>query len=229
MKKTLLTISILSFSVLGNAQTEYTNRAEFLKAVPQMIEGVQVVSPSEMTIKDTAATKKQMQSQGYIESDTPNPHGLMSVKERAPSAKLNKDADPNDYYLKKDLSEVKLSFVYKEVADPAKRIGFAPVGKHLAQGWTGIREFFEDPELGVCSLTSFHIKDTQMGIRINSDLVSYVVNNHPTTIEVEGSKKSGFIYTVSWVDNTFSKDFECAKMTFDKDLTKKMISLANNM
>ena len=68
-----------------------------------------------------------------------------------------------------------------------------------------------------------------MGIKISSEDVTYSVNNFPTTMEAEGDKKSGFIYTVSWVDSTYSKDLECAKMQFDTNELNNMLKLANKV
>lgn len=217
------------------ASTEYTNQAEFLKNVPQLTTGVKIVSfshqESSKSLRDlTDSNNRQMKINGYIESSTPNAKTLMSVKETIPPSKVAAyHLDTYDTGLKKNITDIKLAFNYTGVSDESKRIGFAPAGTYIKAGWTGVREFFEDKDLGICSITLFHLQSSNMSIKINADVVSYVVNNLPTTYEAEGSNKSGFIYTLSWVDPTFSKDLECAKMTFDKGMKKKLVDLANNI
>lgn len=51
----------------------------------------------------------------------------------------------------------------------------------------------------------------------------------PTRLSVEGSHNSGFMYSVRWYDANFVRDLECANMNFDKEITSKMVALANKV
>ncbi len=202
---------------------------EFLKTLPEPFVGVKIVPAQEMSSLSTNEMRnKQFKEIGYIKSDTENPKKLMEIKNRVPQGVMANAADPFNYYLRKNVSDIQLSFHYQPISRE-KLLGFAPVGTHISTGWTGVREFFEDKNFGICSLTKYHIINSKMGIRINADAVSYSVDSNPTTVEVEGSDNSGFIYTVSWVDSLFSNHLECAKSTFDKNMINQMTSFANQI
>jgi len=55
------------------------------------------------------------------------------------------------------------------------------------------------------------------------------VDNNPTVTSIEGSKKSGFLYAVTWATPAFSKTLECARMAFDKNQMNRMIVYANTL
>ncbi len=212
----LLPIAAVSFSQTG--QVDLSN-------FPEPFVGVQIVPAAELGIPANNIRSKQQSDNGYIYSESENPKYLMSVKNRLPREGLSKSNDPDYFYLKKNVGDINLTFYYQPVSQN-NLLGFAPVGTENGEGWTGIREFFDDAKFGVCSLTKYHIVNSKMGIRINADAVTYVVNSLPTTLEVTGSEVSGFKYTVSWVDSVFSNHLECAKESFDNDQINQMVAFA---
>ncbi len=49
---------------------------------------------------------------------------------------------------------------------------------------------------------------------------------HFATVDVEGSEKTGFLYNVSWFDNTFIHELECTQKTYDATMVDHMITWA---
>lgn len=207
----------------------YANIAPF-----DVQEGVHIVSDeqfapfgSDTLSREIASRDAQMKSHGYVESESPNAKTLMSVVDRTPDkAPTSLLDDPYNFYLRANISDIKLGFHYSSVSGD-KLLGFAPIGTYRSKAWTGIKEFFVDKDFGTCALASYHIQLSRMGINIRQKDVMYVVNNYPGTYLVEGSDKGGYVYTLTWVDNTFNRHLECAKTSFEMDMKDKMVVLAN--
>ena len=66
-------------------------------------------------------------------------------------------------------------------------------------------------------------------IFIPQESVRYDINKKVTTVFVEGSKNSGFIYNVTWNDDTYNHFLICAHMTLDNSITNRMIALAKRI
>ena len=47
------------------------------------------------------------------------------------------------------------------------------------------------------------------------------------TTEVYGSKLTGTTYNVSWYDNTYIHELECASLSYDKSMLVKMFAFAS--
>jgi len=205
------------------------------KELPQPISGIHIVPDSELVTtksmkQEEILNLKQQKEKGYIAFDSTYPRELLNTKYRALSEiKANKDnKDPGDTHLKEKISEIKLAFQYNGIPfiKTTNIIGFAAIGGYIDNGWTGVKEFFNDTRLGTCTLSLYNIGVSHGGVKLGKSTVTYVVNSKPTTINVEGSINSGFMYRVSWFDNTFIHDLECANMNFDKEITTTMIDYA---
>lgn len=237
MRSRLPFLGILLIPIICYAMKKYDNKSEFDREIPQPVSSVQIV-PSSMMDGDESLRKRdllkitQMKHQGYIYLDSPNARNLMAIKDHAKQEieEFKNISDPYDTHLKSGLSDIKLAFVYKppKSLNDLNVLGFAPAGS-WKDGWTSVVEFFHDNELGTCSYTTYNLKLTGMGIKINADAVTYLINNKPTTFQVEGSEKSGFRYLVGWTDENFDNDLVCAKMTYDKQQIDKMILLGNKI
>lgn len=232
--KFYLAIFWLSFPLISSAQSVDDFNSDPSKELPKPVSGIHVVPDSDLTMtesmrKEATFKLKQQNKNGYVESDSPYPRQLLTTKYRAASEiKENKgNKDPYDTHLKENISEIKLAFSYNGIpfVKPSNVIAFAAIGGYK-DGWTGVKEFFTDPNLGTCTLSLYNIALGHGGARLGKSTVKYVVNNKPTTISVEGSINSGFMYRVSWFDNTFIHDLECANMNFDKKITITMIDHA---
>lgn len=121
----------------------------------------------------------------------------------------------------------KLELFRKEWINKRVYIGDSVYLHH--DGWTGVKEFFNDPKIGLCSYSLSNMKLMHGGIQLAKEDVTYDVNKKPTTSEVEGSENSGFTYTVRWYDDTFAHELECANMLYDKTITENVLSLANRI
>jgi len=234
MKTNLIVAALLlPLATMASAGKEYTSQAELMKDMPEIFSGVNVVSPSQMDYHEPnhlkALKDHQIKTLGYVESDSPSAKKLLEIKKYVPTSERQTQSDPNFYWLRKNTSDIKLAFPFNGVTDPAYRLGFVPAGTTVKSAWTGIAEFFEHKEFGTCSITLLHLQSSKMGVKMSKDDVSYRVDNYPTVTYLEGSKKSGFLYAITWATPTFSKTLECAKFIFDKSQMNKMIAYANTL
>ncbi len=202
-------------------------------ALPRAGSGVTIIPADKMPIsesmkKEVALHLLQQKTKGYFDSESTYPRTLLKMN-NTHLIESNKNSDPYDTHMKYSLSQVRLAFKFKEIPgiNAKNRIGFAVGGMFINKsGWTGIAEFFNDNEMGVCKYNIDNMYLTKGAVQISSESVRYDVNKKPGDVFVEGSVNSGFIYTVSWFDKTFSHSLECANMNFSHDIIPKMINLA---
>ena len=90
-------------------------------------------------------------------------------------------------------------------------------------------ELFTKRGLGNCNYEENNLKLMRSSIRIPSDIVTHQINEKVTTIEVEGNKKDGFLYTVEWYDNNFSRKLECVTSDYSKALLAIVIDTAKQI
>lgn len=144
------------------------------------------------------------------------------------SLKINQLTSQYDSDLKKNLSSITLANSFKEVPlpDGGEVIGYAPIGSYKKNGWTGAKEFFTSPELGVCSYS----KSPFIYMQLIKSAAKYSVNNKLTTIDFEGNPKTGYLTSVSWYEqgrDNFEYRLECATKKLNKEVKSKMIALAS--
>jgi hypothetical protein len=193
--------------------------------IPHVEPGLKLLSsPSEemIKVKRSITTNKD-----YIEVNNNNSNNLLTIKDRAINDNFNIKSDPYNYYLRKNINDIELSFVYIPFSNQQELLGFAPAGTKIKSGWTGINEYLENNEIGICNISSYHMQNSQMQVQMIQSSVSYTIKNNPTRNGII-KDKSGFIYKIFWVDNTFSHDFECASKELNKSIMDKMIIFANN-
>jgi hypothetical protein len=198
--------------------------------------GVRIVPTSQLKLpdfikKDLESTSRQMKEKGYFDSKTNNAQTLLTMKGVNVIAKQNHGVansdDPRDTHLKSNISGVGLAYNYPGIplAPNTEHKGYAAVGMWVDdKGWTGVKEFFDDENLGICSFTLYNMVLSHGYVEIGDDAVEYKVNKKPGTIVVSGSNLSGFLYYVSWYDNTYIHQLECATSSYDKKIVNKMTS-----
>jgi hypothetical protein len=200
--------------------------------------GVFVVPSSAINIPSEFKKKIQnnlveMKTKGYYNSISTDAQNLMANKNVNLVALQSKGkSDINDTNMKSSIAEVGLAFPYPGIPNIDKNnvIGYAAGGMLVEnKGWTGIKEFFNDPELGTCNFFLSNMALSHGNVRIGEDSVQYVVNKKAGTTEVYGSNSTGFTYNLSWYDDTYSHELECATPKFSKATIKKMITLAKEI
>ena len=221
----------LSLESEGKAE-QLTSESE--RHLPQMMSGIQIVPDSEILLTDAmrkqaAQDLQELSEKGYKHSESPYPKQLLKIKERA-EAEINENKDnlnPYDKHLKDSVEQIKLAFNFKglKVVKPENVIGYAAAGGYQ-DGWDGVKAFFSDLHLGVCSVALHNIILSHSGAKLRKSSVSFKVNDKPTITSVEGSEQTGFLYTIAWYDSTFKHVFECANMSFDKTIADKMLAYA---
>jgi hypothetical protein len=210
----------LAVLLLIPALSQAHNVAENIKIMPLS----KMEFPSEMKKKMQVYNLSQKKI-GYVQIDNEYTRKLMLMNYNRPTFK--KTNNPEQDELKKNISDVPLNFTYKSILP--NTIAYTALGMETNGRWSGIKEFFDGKEIGVCTLSIFNISKAKQDIQLNEDGISYDVNDKPTRIGIEGSNNSGFMYSVRWYDAKFVRDLECANMKFDKEITTKMVSLASQV
>lgn len=236
---------VFLFTLLGSsalfAQIEYQPNSEEYKKVmaglPLPDSGVTIISGISKNIpeklqEEEVERRKQQKSQGFSFANTTHPQDLIFLSKGIGINKeiFSKNTNPENTEIKERLDQLFLGFPFLGINNSeATPIGFAVMGAWTTKGWTGVVEYFNYPQVGVCQLSLNNIKLSHAAIMLDKDIVSYDINNKITTKFVKGNQKSGFIYSVNWYDNTFFYELECAKKLFDKENISKMIELAINI
>lgn len=216
---------ILLFPLISNAHLD--NQYKTISILPIKEMGL----PKEQEDKLFNEIKEQ-KTKGFIESNNHEDQKIIyEAKIDEENLKtISSNNNPLDTHLKKSISDVKVAFPFKGInIDEKNIIGFAAMGTYVKDGWTGIAEYFKDNLAGICSYDLLDMNLSQGSELIALEAVTYYVNSKPTLITIKGSNESGFIYDVSWNDEKYSHDLECANMKFDKSITAHMLSLAEKI
>lgn len=179
--------------------------------------------------KETLSLINEQKTKGYSEKISSDALEMLKANKRGYTDEINNISDPTDTHMKSNLSRIKLAFDFK----PAPFIhpfGYAVGGEYINDaGWTAISTFFNEDNIGACRYKLNNMKIANGAVRIPKEIVRYDINKKVTTIFVEGSVKSGFIYNVTWNDATYNHFLECANMNYDKNITNRMIELAKKI
>ena len=250
MTQKLLSLMFLGCMALPSAHADMTNQAtseqektlqssrqSYLQsqgiALPD--QGVQVVPRHSIQLpadlkKQVMKDKNAMLKQGYVETSNPRILELRDINHTAiyEKKKYQNNTDPMSTHLRDTASEIKLAYYFHEI--PAKDansvIGFAPVGTYVNNGWSGIVELFTKQGLGNCNYEENNLKLMHATIRIPSDIVTHEVHDKITTFDVRGNKKDGFLYTVEWYDDGFSRKLECVAKVYSPATLSTIIEIA---
>lgn len=83
--------------------------------------------------------------------------------------------------------------------------------------------------VGVCNYSENNIKLSHGSIIIPEEDARKDINGKYTTIDIEGKKKSGFVYDIRWYDDNFFRQLECTSPQYDPDITQKLVELAKKI
>ena len=141
-----------------------------------------------------------------------------------------KNNDPNSSLLRKHMSEINMAYKFTPVplSDTSKLYGFAACNT-FNNGWTGVVEFFQNKEAENCAYTENNVTLTHAAVKVDEEVVLYDINNKVTTVNVEGNKDSGYVYTIDWMDSHFFRTLECASKRYSSDITASVIALARRI
>jgi hypothetical protein len=237
MKSLLKLITIVLFvPIVASADITTEAPPQDIKDFKYPKSGVHIIHTGDLKLpdaikKDLELNKHQMKEKGYFDSKSSEAQTLLTMKGVNVLAKQNHGVanpdDPRDSHLKSNISGVGLAYNYPGIpmASNTEHKGYAAVGMWIDdKGWTGVKEFFDDESLGICSFTLYNMTLSHGSVEIGDDAVEYKVNKKPGTIVVSGSNLSGFLYYVSWYDETYIHELECATSSFDKKMVNKMTS-----
>ena len=199
-----------------------------LSKLDELKYGIHIVASNEMP--DYPFNMKKSEK-GYEESDSTFPHYLMALEEKQRKTWVDPALENKPSYsgIKKEKKNVPLTFIVKDFNLPGLRIiGYSGMITHTEDNkWTGLTEdFYINDDVCVLSITDYR-KD---GILIiDEQRIKYIVNNKPSTTYIEGSEKTGFIYSVAWFNmkDSLSYDLRCVNLKYDTSMIKKVISYAN--
>lgn len=175
--------------------------------------------------KQVILHKQQLKTKGYVEHDLSTPKIMLDMVKRG--VNFNASNNPEDTRLKKNISDIKLAFSY--TPKTSHPLGFAPIMAYVKNGWTGVKEFFKEDNIGVCSLWTYNLGLSNGKAYLIKGTFTDDINGKPTTTYVEGSMNTGFLYSISWEDGMYSKYLQCANMNYNKEITQKMIALAKEL
>jgi hypothetical protein len=178
-----------------------------------------------------AREEEQMNKQGYVEEEIQYPKELMNIRAHAQLefdyfAKGNSDTST---HIRRHAEDLKTGFTPKNLKKEFDYIGSAPEGGFHESGWSGVVQFFEVTNLGICAYGQMSVAVSHTAAMLALEGVTYTINNKPTTKLVKGSKQSGFLYTLTWYDDEYFHELECANNTYSKSLMDKTIELAKKI
>lgn len=183
---------------------------------------------------------QEQEKNGFVKNPEPRAKWLLDFKQSAKYQykKHYGEISPTSTNLRMDLSDLKMAYTFLGVPESAidNNIGFAPYGAYKqikdgddGDGWDGAVQFFEKKEIGVCEFKEHNLKLAHGGVELIQELVSYEVFGKPTVVLTIGNENTGFLYQISWYDNTFARDLSCASPTFSKTIKNNVLELAKTI
>ena len=227
MKKYILT----TISIMFLLPVVSFSDQEFFTASPSNAKtGIIIVPLVQMSNPESiAAYLEDQKTKGYSLKESDEVKQMIKESHANYLSEINNISDPKDTHMKSDLSKIQLAFKYKGVPF-LNSVGYAPGGTYIPNaGWTVIGTFFNDKEIGACEYRLNNMKLAKGAVLIPQESVRYDINNKVTNIFIEGSKHSGFMYNVTWNDETYNHFLICANLNLDNNITNRMIELAKKI
>jgi hypothetical protein len=177
---------------------------------------------------------------GYVHEQQTRAQELMQFKKSSTYQfeKFQNDFSMKGTFLRKNSNDLIMAYNFHGVPSSLidENIGFAPYGAFKetkngdeVNGWDGAIQFFTKKNVGTCEFKEHSLKISHGGVELIKELVSYEINNKPTVILVQGTSDSGYLYQVSWYDEDFSRQLNCASSIFSKTTKENVIELAKNI
>jgi hypothetical protein len=240
MKKFLLVTLMLSLpsAVFAFTKYEYNAAPKRNQAIltPGLAPAVIVVPLASMHLTPTQLKTMtddvaQQKANGYVMQTLSYPAFLLRLGQLN-AADINKSTDPSGSLIKSSLSKFKISPAYQALSAvaPSDVRGFSVGGVYLKNlGWSGMTEYFNAPGMGTCQYNIENLPVTKVTVYASAETVSYDIHGKVTDKYVQGSPKSGFLYSLSWFDRSYIQTLMCANKDYDASIMGKMISLANTI
>lgn len=228
MKKLLVIISMLPSLTFANTDSIATPFPGATKGINIWSVDKLDSSTKEISIKHLKASRQN----GYNKTSATDEsfNSLYNIRKVAENEIKEYDISQNplDTHLRSDISKLKLSFDFSGIPGISKEnvIGFSPAGGYSHQnGWDGVVEFAQIPNIGICSFTTFSIQS----VVLYKEALEYLVNKKPTDKNISGNWNTGFIYKINWYTDTRRNSLECANKSLDHELMNKILLLANQI
>jgi hypothetical protein len=177
---------------------------------------------------------------GYVNEQQTRAQELIQFKNSSiyQFQKYQNDFSMKGTFLRKNSNELIMAYDFHGVPSTFidENIGYAPYGAFKetkngdeVNGWDGAIQFFTKKDIGTCEYKEHSIKISHGGVELIKELVSYEINHKPTIILVQGTNASGYLYQVSWYDDNFSRQLNCASSSFSQKTKEDVIELARNI
>lgn len=185
-------------------------------------------------LKTEIYTKMNMiQKQGYVENSNPKIKELLEIEKTSQKEKIKykNNNNPASTHLRDKQNQVNMAYHFEPIPNEfTKNIyGFAPAGTYTKSGWTGMVELFKSAQLGNCNYEEINLNLSEINIRIPKNITSHEVNNKITTNNIQGNAQDGYLYTVEWYDENFSRKLECVANIQSKDNLQSLIAMARKI
>lgn len=182
-------------------------------------------------VKSFTGFNAEEMNKDYFDYDYP--HILANRINDAKNSVSNKKfaSDPYDTHIKSNLEMIPLSIEFNKIypSSTINIIGYTPQGgweddKH---GWSGIVEFFELKDVGICDYGKQKIKSMEMLDNVIKDNV----NKKLTTTNIQGKPDKGYLYSIEWYeedknDQLYENTVECENDKNDPNILNKITALA---
>lgn len=196
-----------------------------------LVHSSQIKTPDKLKIQ-WEKERLEQKNKGYYSTHSERAKELMQLKD-AVQFKYDeslRNTNKNSSIFRKSIDEIALAYDFSPVneTDVSKVYGFAG-SNTFKSGWTGIVEFFETEDLGVCAYTENNVTLTRESVKVDENFVSYIVNNKISILSVEGNDISGYLYKVDWYDSKFFRTLECANTHYSLEKSSSLITLAKRI
>ncbi len=207
-------------------------------------------------IKEVLQEEKEIGQKGYVTKNSIEARDLLDLQKNIQkSFKVNKvgqtfqiERDSTDF--RPTLHAIPLGFKYTGLeknnslksqykttgqaimaSDSILIMGAVPTGGFHEKegGWSGVCEFFYYTPIGNCSYTIRNVKVSRTAALLDEEAVTYEIHQKPTLHIVEGSKSSGFLYSIKWYDINNFHELECATKNYSEYTMDKAIELARTI
>jgi hypothetical protein len=243
MKKTFIALAILS-TIAAHALTAEEveiKRAEWeknyfeKKGMPAPDGGVKIVPEKQMSSysqmkEQRERYKKDVATLGYKNANNQRTQSLMTLNITAKKdlERITSAINPADTHIKPNLNLIQFAYTPTDISSKVDNyIGAVPYLTYLKdQGWVGSVQFFSQNAIGNCSFSENNTKLSHGSVIIAQEDVRYDINDKVTTVEVMGTKDTGFTYTVEWFDDVFFRTLECASKDYSDSIKQNTVELA---
>lgn len=191
-------------------------------------------------IRNFLQMHQEQEKNGYVKRPEPRAKDLLDFSQTAEYQykKYVGEISPSSTHLRLVISDLKMAYLFVGIplSDVDKNIGFAPYGAYKqikngddGDGWDGAIQFFEKNGIGTCEFKEHNLKLAHGGVELIQELVSYDVFGKPTVVLTTGNENTGFLYQISWYDNTFARELSCAASKFSKTIKNNVLELAKTI